>query len=111
MENKVYSVETLSGSKLYSALKSAGVTVDGICIGNILYTDIIDYEGRNLVIAVVYDTTGYVGGIVIGSINGLLVSANTNNPYAIAVGTIAGSAIGGAVGGDWASSKKTGLKK
>ena len=111
IENGHGNIQSLKGTSIYYSLKAYGYSVDIVSIGNVIYTDIEEFEGKNLGFAILYDVTGFGVGKVAGSIGGAAVGAVTTNPYAIAIGAVSGSAMGSAVGKQWADTRKATLEK
>lgn len=111
MESAHGSIQKLKGTPIYNTLKAAGYSVDVVCIGNIIYTDVENFEGKDLAMAIVYDTAGYAGGKIGGALGGAAIGAITLNPYAIGVGAVAGSSIVGTLGANWADERKAKLNK
>ena len=111
IENGHGNIQSLKGTSIYYSLKAYGYSVDIVSIGNVIYTDIEEFEGKNLGFAILYDVTGFGVGKVAGSIGGAAVGAVTINPYAIAIGAVSGSAMGSAVGKQWADTRKATLEK
>ena len=105
------SVQKLKGTPIYNSLKAVGVTVDVVMIGNVIYTDLTEFDGRDMYVALVYDTMGmgmgYISGMAGGAAGGLL----TGSPIGMGIGIIAGSAFGGSIGSNWADERKAELKR
>ena len=105
------SVQKLKGTPIYNSLKAVGVTVDVVMIGNVIYTDLTEFDGRDMYVALVYDTIGmgmgYISDMAGGAAGGLL----TGSPIGMGIGIIAGSAFGGSIGSNWADERKAELKR
>lgn len=64
-----------------------------------------------MIIAIVYDITGKMISSVESADSGILTGDYTRNPFAIGAGTIAGAAVGNAIGSRWAEQRKEILKR
>lgn len=104
-------IQKLKGTPIYNSLKAIGVAADVVWIGNVIYTDIEQFEGSDVTVAIVYDVAGSIMGTIGGAAGGAVTGSFTGNPLVIGAGTIAGAAVGNAIGSRWADQRKESLKK